>query len=233
MFQLYHFPLDPMSRAVRLALAEYELDFELVEERVWERRHEFLALNPAGSVPVLIDEDQEGLLTICGSSVIAEYIRERYRTELEGKLLFPDNVEERAEMRRLVEWFDRKFQDEVTFNIVHQKVDRQFMAKDAGGGPPDMTVVHAGLHNLRYHLKYIEYLMGARNWLTGEDLTHADLAAAAHLSVVDYLGHVPWEEFPEAKTWYARLKSRRSFRALLSDQVARVIPAAHYTDLDF
>lgn len=233
MITLFHAPFNPHSRAVRLTLAEYGFAFETIEERVWERRVDFLAINPAATVPVIVDEDASGPITIVGASVIYEYLRERYAVELDGRLLFPGNAHDRSEVRRLVDWFDVKFHNEVTLNVVFEKVDRRFMPKEAGGGPPDMSIVHAGLHNLKYHLKYISHLMAQRRWLAGDDLTHADLAAAAHLSTIDYLGHVSWEEFPEAKTWYARLKSRKSFRQLFADSLPGLTPSAHYADLDF
>jgi glutathione S-transferase len=96
-----------------------------------------------------------------------------------------------------------------------------------------MGAIRAGRTNIRYHLKYIGYLIGQRNWLAGDQLTYADLAAAAHLSCVDYLGDVPWDEDDTAKHWYARVKSRPAFRALLADRIAGMPPPAHYADLDF
>lgn len=230
MLQLYHFPLDPFSRAIRIALGEYGISPAYREERPWERRQGFLALNPAGALPLLIDGENP---PVCGAGPIAEYLDETRGRELGDRRLYPDDPLERAEMRRLMEWFDRKFHDEVTLNIVHEKVDRRFMLRDEGGGPPDMVVVHAGLSNIRYHLAYIEHLLASRNWLAGARLSHADLSAAGHLSAIDYLGHVPWDDYPAARTWYARLKSRPSFRPLLADKLAGMPPANHYVDLDF
>src|SRR3954452_21864499 len=71
MYTLYHHPFCPHSRFVRLVLGEYGLDLRLVEERAWERREDFLALNTAGSTPVLT---VDGLPPFPGVSVIAEFI---------------------------------------------------------------------------------------------------------------------------------------------------------------
>ncbi len=87
--------------------------------------------------------------------------------------------------------------------------------------------------NLRYHLSYLSYLADQRKWLAGDDFSIADLVAAAHFSVLDYLGEVAWEDYPVAKGWYARLKSRPSFRSLLADRIPGTPPPLHYTDLDF
>ncbi|MBT3765245.1 MAG: glutathione S-transferase family protein, partial [Rhodospirillales bacterium] len=135
----------------------------------------------------------------------------------------------KAEIRRLVGWFDRKFNDEVTDNLVGEKVMKRFL----GLAEPDSRAIRAGHANLPHHLDYIAYLVERRKWLAGEQMTLADLAAAAHLSAIDYLGDVPWDSHPEAKDWYARIKSRPSFRPLLADHIPGVIPAKHYKNLDF
>jgi glutathione S-transferase len=145
----------------------------------------------------------------------------------------PEDPAGRLEVRRLLDWFNQKFHEEVSGYLVHQKVYRRFMPADIGGGAPDMDQVRAARTNIRYHLRYIGHLVAARNWLAGDTLTYADLAAAAHLSSVDFLGDVPWTENEMAKEWYARVKSRPSFRALLTDRVPGITPDPVYADLDF
>ena len=226
MRQLYHLPISPACRKVRLVMAEKGLDFELVEERDWERRDEFLMLNPAGEVPVLVVEEGEPL---SGATPIAEYLED---TSPDVKLL-PEEPLARAEVRRLVDWFDRKFAAEVSDGLIFEKVTRRFLSAADGGGAPDMIVVRAALHNLRYHLDYICYLMEERNWLAGEALTLADLTAAAHLSCLDYVGDVPWAQYQGAKDWYVRIKSRPSFRGILADHMAGMPPPKLYANLDF
>ncbi len=227
MVKLYHHPLDPPSRFIRLALAEQGVEPDLIEERVFERRHAFLLLNPAGTVPVLVDDE----VTIAGAGPIVEYVDET-RDEASRRLL-PQAPAERAEVRRLIDWFNTKFHAEVSNWLVSEKVHKRFMSAEQGGGAPQMDLVRAARTNIRYHLRYIGYLAGHRNWLAGDDMTYADLAAAAHLSSVDFLGDVPWTEDEAAKHWYARVKSRPCFRGLLSDRVAGITPAASYADLDF
>lgn len=230
MATLHHSPFCPNSRFIRLALAEMGMEPALVEERPWERREEFLRLNPAGTTPVLVE--QSGL-AVPGAAIIAEYLDETRGLGLSGRRLLPDTTGARVEVRRLLHWFLVKFDAEVTEYLVTEKIYKRFMKSDAGGGPPDMGAIRAGRTNVRYHLKYIGYLIGHRRWIAGDELTYADLAAAAHLSCVDYLGDVPWEEDEMAKDWYARMKSRPSFRSILADRVPGMGPAAHYADLDF
>jgi len=191
-------------------------------EETWARRQEFLALNPAGDVPVLVEPNGTAL---SGSDVICEYLEE---IQSDAPLISGSPVA-KAEIRRLVGWFDRKFNTEVTDNLVGEKVMKRFL----GLAEPDSRAIRAGHANLPHHLDYIAYLVERRKWLAGEQMTLADLAAAAHLSAIDYLGDVPWDSHPEAKDWYARIKSRPSFRPLLADHIPGVIPAKHYKNLDF
>jgi len=219
---LYHFPLSPFCRTVRIVLLEKHIESELRVENTWERRVEFLALNPAGEVPVLVEPDGTAL---SGSGVICEFLDE---THPEPPLIGRHPLE-RAEVRRLVSWFDRKFNSEVTENLVGEKIIKRMLAR----GEPDSRAIRAGYANIHTHLDYVSYLSERRTWLAGDHLSIADLAAAAHLSVVDYIGDVPWEKHQGAKEWYARVKSRPSFRPILADYVAGASPARHYADLDF
>jgi glutathione S-transferase len=228
---LHHYPLSAGSRFVRLLLAEYGETPTLAEEQPWERSETLLKLNPAGGVPVLVDDEET---VVCGATVIGEYLTETRGARL-GEItpLMPASPAERAETRRLVDWFLTKMEAEVTAYLVTEKVYKRRMAVTDGGGPPDAAAIRAARANIRYHLAYIGYLTARRNGLAGRDITIADLAAGAAFSVVDYLGEVPWEEEAAAKAWYARVKSRPSFRAILADAVRGMPAAAHYADLDF
>ena len=219
---LYHLWLSPDCRKVRVALLEKELDFELRAEYIWERRDEFLALNPAGDVPVLVEPDGSAL---SGSNTICEFLDEVHP----DPPLIGRQALGRAEVRRLVHWFDRKFDGEVTENLVGEKMMKRLL----GQGAPNSKAVRAGHANIHHHLDYIGYLTERRIWLAGDTFSLADITAAAHLSTIDYLGDVPWKEHEEAKDWYARVKSRPSFRALLEDNVPGAPPQRHYANLDF
>lgn len=230
MLTLLHQPLCPLSRFVRLMLAEYDIDVRLVEERFWERREEFLVLNPAGTIPVLITD---GIPPVPGAAIIAEFIEETVQPPEGVNGLLPPEPRDRVEVRRLASWFNDKFHAEVSGPLVTERVFKRHMTLEQGGGPPDTAALRAARHNIRYHLAYIGWLARSRNWLAGDRLSLADLAAAAHLSSVDYLGDVPWNEDEAARVWYARVKSRPSFRPLLAETLAGIPPAKHYADLDF
>lgn len=224
---LIHFSLDPFSRRLRLALAEYGVPVDLIDEEPWEPMPELFDINPAGSLPVYLEDSTT---PVCGIEAIGEYLEEAKSTRVS---LIPGNVLERAEVRRLTGWFDGKFYAEVSEPMLTEKVIRRFLARDKGGGGPDTQRVRQAMARLRDHLDYIGHLADHRTWLAGDELSLADLAAAAHISTVDYLGDVPWTEFPVTKSWYQRVKSRPSFRPLLSDTIRGMAPCAHYADLDF
>jgi glutathione S-transferase len=222
---LHHFPLDPGSRQARLALGEKKLPFVEVVERYWEGRADFLALNPSGLPPVLIEDDAGQRIVVCESRAVLEHLEER---EPDPPLL-PRDPADRAEARRIAQWFDRKFDSEVNAFLIHEKMEKRLL----GMGSPEFAAMRRGRDALRQHLQYVESLLENREWLAGRRLTVADLAGAAHLSIVDYFGDMPWNDFPSAKTWYMKLKSRPSFRPLLADRWPGLPPAGHYDDLDF
>lgn len=262
MRRLYHYTLSAPSRAVRFALAEKGLDVELRPEEPWQRRPAFLRLNPAGEVPVLVDEKSTGTkrgqqaiplgeegdppapkledetpkddpntkgpdepLAICDARTIIDYLDDVYG----DAPLAGSSPAARAEARRLWAWFDVKFQTEVTTLLVTEKVMKRQMRQ----GQPDAKAIRAGLHNVGFHLEYVGWLAERRNWLAGDFFSIADIAAAAHLSCIDYLDAVPWDKSEAARTWYARIKSRKAFRAILSDHVPGLPPPRHYADPDF
>jgi len=229
MVRLTHFRLCPFSRSVRAALGELGVAVELIEERPWEMRPQLLALNPAGELPIL---QFEAGPPICGCTAIAEYLAEEpvRPTDPARYPLMPAGRDARAEVRRLIDWFHNKLYREVTSWLLAEKIHRP--AREPGA-TPDTEVMRALRANMRYHLSYIAHLADERGWLAGEKLSFADLAAASQISVVDYFGEVPWDQHPSAKLWYARLKSRRAFRALLADRWPGMPPPLHYTDPDF
>jgi glutathione S-transferase len=230
MLTLFHHPMLASCRFVRLAFGEYGEELVLIEEKPWTRRKEFLALNPAATLPVLL---AEGDAPVVGASVIAEYLDETRGALKRDRRLFAENPLDRAEIRRLADWFLTKTESEVTRHLVRERVLKLQMPTAQGGAAPDAAAIRAARANIRQHMKYVNWLAGTRNWLAGSRITYADLAAAATVSVLDYLGEIDWTDYPSARAWYSRVKSRPSFRPLLGDRVRGLTPVSHYADLDF
>ena len=228
---LVHYPFCPRSRAVRIALAELGHDVQLVEELPWAWSADLLEINPAGELPVLVTADD---VPVAGAYAISEYLDERglaQTSDAGGGGLFPGSPTERAEVRRLADWFVNKFAGEVSRDFIDTKITS--LLAPGHGHPPDAETMRAVRHNLRYHMRYLDHLALSRDWLAGPRLSFADMAAAGQLSVLDYLGDIDWEQFPSAKSWYMRLKSRPAFRGLLSDRLPGMPPHRTYVDLDF
>ncbi|MFN3936816.1 MAG: glutathione S-transferase family protein [Gemmobacter sp.] len=221
MNRLFHFPLSPYCRKVRLTLAEKRIEVELVEERYWEQGADFLRRNPAGKVPVLRLDGR----TLSESQAICEYLDETHP----APPLLPRDPDGRYEVRRLCAWFDDKFHDEVTSKLVYERVNKKIM----GQGYPESRAIKFGASRIKYHLDYMGWLLEGRRWLAGDAMTLADFAAAAHLSCLDYISDVDWNRNAAVKDWYAKIKSRPSFRSILADQVPGFPPPPHYADLDF
>jgi len=219
--RLYHIPLSPFCRKVRLTLAEKRIEVELIEERYWEKGQSFLLRNPAGKIPVMKHEGR----TLSESQAICEYLDEVQP----NPPLMPKAAFDRYETRRLCAWFDDKFHQEVTSKLLYERVNK----KITGEGYPDSRNVKSGAQKIKYHLDYMTWLLDQRRWLAGDVMTLADFAGAAHLSCLDYISDVDWTRWPTVKDWYAKIKSRPSFRPLLADQVPGFPPPAHYPDLDF
>jgi glutathione S-transferase len=219
-YVLFYGLFCPFSRQIRLGLQEKKLPHQLREEKIWAPSEAAYAKDPAGMLPIL----SHGNDSFVGTYPILEYLEETYpQTNLLGK-----TPGERAEIRRLMDWFNRKFYKEVTVSLFEEKVMKRRLAL----GEPDSQILRQGRERIHDHLAYIGWLFEGRNWLGGA-FSWADLVAASHLSCLDYLGDVPWNKHASAKDWYMRIKSRPSFRPLLKEALGDTPPALHYRLLDF
>jgi glutathione S-transferase len=221
MLEVYHYPLCPLSRKVRIVLKEKNIEFELFQEAFWQRRKEFLKLNPAGETPVIVKNNN---FVLAGNTSIFEYLEENYCNNL-----IIGSSEEKAEIRRISEWFDVKFFYEVTKYIFNEKIIKPL----AGVGDTNSQAIQAAKRNILYHLDYISYLLRDNRYLVGDNVTLADFSAAAQLSVLDFVGDVPWHHNLKAKEWYALIKSRPSFKPILLDKIPSFYPPGYYGNPDF
>ncbi|WP_136163600.1 glutathione S-transferase family protein [Sphingomonas flavalba] len=223
MWQLYQFPLCPFSRKVRLLLGEKGVGYELVRESPWERRDEFLDLNPTGRTPVMVEADK-GIVLI-DSNAICEYFEET----VNKAPMISGTAVNRAEIRRLVAWFDEQFHADVVGPLMHERMRKRLIDRAS----PDAGALRQAMKLALNHLDYTDYLLDHRNWLGGATISLVDLTAAAHISVADYLGGIDWRGHDQTKRWYMGLKSRPSFRPLLSERMEVISPPDHYDAVDF
>lgn len=221
MVLLVHSNISPQCRKIRILMAEKKLLFVLKEENPWALSKDVLKINPAGELPIFIYDGN----IISGNYAITEFLEESYT---QNRLIYGNN-KSRAEIRRLVDWFDNKFYREVYQYIAGEKIYKRFVMRQ----PPESKRIKAGINNLRYHLEYIDWVVERNNYLVGNDFSLADVSAAAQLSVIDYLGDVPWEDYKNAKLWYSKIKSRPSFKEILNDRIKGIYPSNNYANLDF
>lgn len=222
MWQLHQFPLCPFSRKVRLLLSEKGVGYELWRENPWEGRDDFFSLNPAGRTPVLHNPDKN--ITLCDSRAICEYFEET----IEQSAMINGTAANRAEIRRLVALFDENFFEEVSGPLLNERMKKRIVFRKS----PDSQVLRQAMRLANEHLYYIDYLVDHRRWLAGAQMSLADLAAAAHISVADYLGGMDWSGHEQAQEWYSTMKSRPSFRPLLSERMEVIQPPRHYSDVN-
>ena len=230
MIKLFQFPLCPFSRKGRITLSEMDIPVSMINEKIWDKRREFLALNPAGTLPLIIDEQDN---IIINTYAIIEFIEEKYRDDNNKSNFISGDIYQKAEIRRLIDWFDNKFYKEVTKVILRELVDKYYLKNEIDNTSPNMELVRLAQENSLYHFEYISYLINSRRWIGGDHLSQADFAAAAHISCIDYLGKIDWNRWGSLKNWYARIKSRPSFSEILDDNIPGFRPPEHYSNPDF
>jgi len=222
MWRLHQFPLCPFSRKLRLLMGEKGIPFELWRENPWDGNEDFLALNPAGRTPVLHDPDKG--ITLCDSQAICEFFEETVprMPMINGSALA------RAEIRRLVALFDENFHADVTAPLLSERMKKRLVLRQ----PPDSRMLREAMKLAHGHLDYMDWLIDNRPWLAGSTMSLADLAAAAQISVADYLGGIDWTGHEQTRGWYAVFKSRPSFRPLLTERMDVIQPPRHYAEID-
>lgn len=221
MVLLVHSNILPQCRKIRILMAEKKMLYVLKEEIPWALSKDIMKINPAGELPIFIFDGN----IIAGNYAISEFLEETYT---QNRLIVGNN-KERAETRRLIDWFDNKFYHDVYQYIVGEKVYKRFALHK----PPESKRIQVGINNLRFHLEYIDWIVERNNYLVNDEFSLADISAAAQLSIIDYLGDVPWQDYKNAKLWYSKIKSRPSFKEILNDRIKNIYPSTHYTDLDF
>ena len=222
MWQLYQFPLCPFSRKVRLLMSEKNIAYDLVREDPWAASDMFFNLNPAGRTPVLVHAEKE--IVIADSRAIGEYFEET----VDRSPMINGTATGRAEIRRLTALFDENFYADVTAPLLSERMKKRIILRQ----PPDSKILRQAMKLAHGHLDYMDWLIDNRPWLAGSTMSMADLAAAAQISVADYLGGIDWKGHEQTRGWYAVFKSRPSFRPLLSERMDVINPPPHYSQVD-
>ncbi|MBH0115115.1 glutathione S-transferase family protein [Novosphingobium sp. YJ-S2-02] len=222
MWHIFQFPLCPFSRKVRLLMAEKGIAYELQTTRPWEGEDRLFQMNPAGRTPVV--REMERGVVLADSRAICEYFEET----VDRNPMLRGTDQQRAEIRRLVALFDENFFNDVSGPLLHEKMKKRLVLRQS----PDGRSLRDAMKLAHDYLDYIDYLIDNRPWLAGATMTLADLTAAAQISVADYLGGLDWSSHEQARGWYLVMKSRPSFRPLLTERMEVIQPPSHYGEVD-
>lgn len=222
MRKLYYNTICPIARQVRVIISELNLDCSYITEEYWLRNIDFIRLNPLGTLPVLIESSE---LKLTGTYSIIEYLLEKYPSFH----LMPEDIEEKVEPRRIVQWMNSKFYPEVTNLLIEERFIRPTSMNEA----PRTNFLRAAKVNLKHHLIYLTKLIDTKGYIASDNITIADICAASHISVIDYFNEIFWDQYPSLKEWYLILKSRPSFQPLLHEALKGIAPSSQYKSLDF
>ncbi|MDC3024017.1 glutathione S-transferase family protein, partial [Alphaproteobacteria bacterium] len=147
MYKLYYMPLNFYCRAARIILLEKKINFQIVNEPFWKRRIEFLKINPAGDLPVVVDQNRTNII---GYEGLVEYLEDQGV----GAKLLGDSPLKRLEVRRICMWVGRKLQKEVMENILDERVFNSLKENSQ----PSSNILNAGRKNLNNHMKYFDWI---------------------------------------------------------------------------
>lgn len=210
---------------------EKNIPYNLSLEKPWEKREQFVKLNKSGAVPFLLQrsDDDGSNVYISGVNAICEYLEEH-----DAKQMIFGTPVEKAEIRRMIDWVNIKMYSEATELILNEKVIDFFRSSKL----PNQEIINVATKNLLVHIDYFGYLISRRGWLAGYKISLADIALAAHISCLDYLGVINWIKLNSPnkesfKEWYRLVKSRPCFKEILNDSIVGFDAAESYRELDF
>jgi glutathione S-transferase len=216
--------LEPLSRAVRLALGEKGAVFHNREAVAFGPDPALAAITSDGLTPVLVDDSWGHGATIGEAMAIFEYLEDILPTPP----LLPGGPIERASVRAMAIRATRALGPIV--DVVVMEKAQKILTRQ---GAPETAALRHACNSANELLDQIGQVADREGWLCGKKLSLADMVVAAHFSVLDFLDAVRWDVAPSGKNWYARIKQRPTFKTILADTLAGVSPPFHYSDLDF
>jgi glutathione S-transferase len=220
MYTLYYHPVCPFSRQVRFVLSEAKIKFNLQKIEYWKDIDQILLMNPAGEIPILQIDD----FTIVDALNIIEFIAQKLELDI-----FDDDLKINAEIKRLNIWFNNKLYREVVKIFIDEKIIKPQIINSS----PDTDVIRIARKNLNAHFQYFTQLLSKREWIAKNNFSSSDIILASHISILDYLDEINWENYPEIKQFYSIVKSRPAFKQILEDNITGFTPPNHYLLLDF
>jgi glutathione S-transferase len=199
--KLYGFPPSPNTWKVRAVAAHLGLrpDFEFVDlTRGQSRIAEFLALNPTGRTPVLVDGD----FTLWESNAIMQYLASRT-----PNALWPNEARIRADIMRWQSWQLAHWSKEGCEPLLFERLVKKIMNL----GAPDPAVVAKGTENFHREARVLDAHLAKQSYLVGKEPTLADFSVAAPLFHAQ-AAELPLAPYPHIRDWFERVSALPAWR---------------------
>lgn len=219
--KLYCYTLCPFSRTVRVILNENSVEYTVMNVKLQDDILNFKTENEWLHLPVLVIDNKKKT-QISGEAAILFYL-------YENKIITRLPMEKALEIERIVERFNSFFFADVSWKLLSEKV----LFYKESGHYPDSSAIRSATNKIKSYMEELAWFIDRRNWLAGDDFSLADITVASHLSCIDYLGAIDWNNYELVKNWYMRVKCRPSFQPLLFERVPGILPVSTYSALDF
>ena len=199
--KLYCDPISTTSRPVMMFVHELGLDVEIVNVDLMSggnQAPEYLALNPNGIVPFLVDGD----LRLGESMAILKYLARKA-----GSDAYPSDPRAQAKVDEALSWFSTQFHEYFCLFVCYPHMGVPH------GAPPELMqamLAFGGEHAPRW-LKVLDgHMLAGQPYVCGDEITIADLLGLAFVLLGD-LPEYDFSPYPNIQAWIARLKARPSF----------------------
>ncbi|HVJ93746.1 MAG TPA: glutathione S-transferase family protein [Labilithrix sp.] len=199
--KLYHFQFSSNARKALMTAYQLGLSVELVNvdlSKGEQRRPEFLALNPNGKVPVLVDDD----FVLFESQAIMSY----FAGKTPGQKIYPTDLRARADVDKWMFWSANHFGTAIA-TLNWERVVKKFL----GHGAPDAAQVERGEAMFHTFAKVLDAHLAKRQWVSGSELTLADIAIACPL-MVEVPAALPTADYPNLRQWFLRVQELDSWK---------------------
>jgi glutathione S-transferase len=199
--KLYGFPPSPNTWKVRAVAAHLGLPLELILVDLTKRQShtpDYLALNPTGRTPTLVDGD----FVLWESTAIMQYLASRA-----PNALWPDNARVRADIMRWQSWQLQHWGMEACGPLLFQRLVKRFFNL----GPPDDTIVAKAIECFNRDARVLDEHLANQSYLVGAELTLADFSVAAPLFYAKET-ELPLAPYARVRGWFERVSALPAWR---------------------
>ena len=198
--KLYGFPPSPNTWKVRAVAAQLgvKLELQVVDLSKGEQHTPaYLALNPTGRTPTLVDGD----FKLWESTAIMQYLASRSTNSV-----WPDDARVRADIVRWQSWGLQHFGPDACQPLIFQHLVKKILSL----GPPDPTIVEKAMEAFRRDASLLNTHLTKQRYLAGQ-LTLADFSVAAVL-VYTKETEMPLAQYPRVQEWSDRIFALQAWR---------------------